>query len=338
MAAERSTWQRRALSLPGVFVGLLLVLPLLLVLVPVLFVHDVVRYRRLPTVRLLLFGVCYLAWEVLAVLACGALWVLAGFGTQMQRPYSLRAHTALQRTWVNSLLGLAEPLLGLRFDVTGADTLADGPLVLLCRHTSLVDTLVPAKLLMDRGFKVRYVLKDDLLWDPALDLVGNRLPNHFVDRSGTNTPDELEVLRQLAAGAAPDEALVIFPEGTRWTAPKRAKVQARLEEKDPALAAEVAGRMRTMPPRAAGTTALLDGAPGADVVTLAYVGLDGLAGPKEALAAAPLPEPVVVELWRTPRAEVPTDAEAQARWLRDEWGKVDDWVVRNDRGRRPKGR
>jgi hypothetical protein len=147
MSAERSTWQRRALSLPGVFVGLLVVLPLLVVVVPLLFVHDVVRYRRLPTVRLLLFGVCYLAWEVLAVLACGALWVMAGFGTQMQRPSSQRAHTALQRTWVNSLLSLAEPLLGLRFDVTGADALADGPLVLLCRHTSLVDTLIPAKLL-----------------------------------------------------------------------------------------------------------------------------------------------------------------------------------------------
>ena len=331
MSAGGTTWRRRAVSLPGVFVGLLVVLPLLLVLVPVLFVHDAVRYRRLPTVRLLLFGVCYLAWEVLAVLACGALWVLAGFGTQLQRPASQRAHEALQRTWVNSLLGLAEPLLGLRFDATGADALADGPLVLLCRHTSLVDTLIPAKLLMDRGFKVRYVLKDDLLWDPALDLVGNRLPNHFVDRSGTNTPAELEVLRRLAATAGADEVLVIFPEGTRWTPSKRATLQARLEEKDPQLAAEVAGRVRTMPLRASGTVALLEGAPGADVVTLAYVGLDGLAGPKEALAAAPLPEPVVVELWRTPRAEVPDGPEAQAAWLRDEWGRVDDWVVAHAR-------
>jgi hypothetical protein len=46
----------------------------------------------------------------------------------------------------------------------------------------------------------------------------------------------------------------------------------------------------------------------------------------------------VVELWRTPRAEVPTESEAQAKWLRDEWGKVDDWVVSFDRGRRPTGR
>ncbi|MFM7062185.1 MAG: 1-acyl-sn-glycerol-3-phosphate acyltransferase, partial [Actinomycetes bacterium] len=288
---------------------------------------------------------CYLAWEVVAVLACGALWVLAGFGTRLDGPASQRAHVALQRTWVTSLVGLAEPLLGLRFDVTGVEELRDGPLVLLCRHTSLIDTLIPAKLLMDRGFRVRYVLKDDLLWDPALDLVGNRLPNHFVDRSGTNTPAELDVLRQLAAGAADDEALVIFPEGTRWSAAKRARVQARLAEKDPALAAELAGRVRTMPTRPAGTVALLDGASGADVVTLAYVGLDGLAGPKESLAAAPLADPVEVELWRTPRSEVPEDAEGRARWLRDEWGRVDDWVVahsaptlRPGRAARPRGR
>ncbi|MFM7064999.1 MAG: hypothetical protein ACKO04_16165, partial [Actinomycetes bacterium] len=66
MAVDRSTWQRRAVSLPGVFLGLVVVVPLLVVLVPVLLVHDTVRYRRLPTVRLLLFGVCYLAWEVVA--------------------------------------------------------------------------------------------------------------------------------------------------------------------------------------------------------------------------------------------------------------------------------
>lgn len=324
--ARRGRWQRRAVSLPAVTLGLVLVVPVLTVLMPVLLVHDLVRYRRLPTVRLALFGVAYLAWEVAAVVSCGLLWVAAGLGTGLRRPWSQAAHQRLQATWVRSLVGLAGTLLGLRLDVTGADTIRDGPLVVLCRHTSLLDTLVPAHLLMERGFQVRYVLKDELLWDPALDLVGHRLPNHFVDRSGTNTPGELAALRELARSAGPSDALVIFPEGTRWTAAKRTRLQQRLADRNPELAAAVAGRMRTMPPRPGGTVALLEGAVGADVITLTYVGLDGLAGPREALAAAPLVEPVVVELWRTERSEVPTDPDGRGAWLHEEWGRVDAWV------------
>ncbi|MFM7068526.1 MAG: lysophospholipid acyltransferase family protein [Actinomycetes bacterium] len=325
--ATSNVWTRRAVSLPAVVLGLLLVVPLAVVMLPLLFVHDVVRYRRLPTVRLMVFGICYLAWEVVAVAACGLLWVVSGFGTVVHRPWSQHAHRRLQAIWVGSLLGCAERILGLRLNATGTEALSNGPLIVLCRHTSLLDTLIPAKLLIDRGFSVRYVLKDDLLWDPALDLVGNRLPNHFVDRSGTNTPAELQALQQLAATAGPTDALVIFPEGTRWTPAKRARVQAKLAEADPELASEMADRVHTMPPRAGGATSLLDGAPSADVVTLAYVGLDGLAGPREAIAAAPLRHPVVVELWRTPRAKVPDGDEDRGRWLRDEWGRVDNWVV-----------
>ena len=301
--------------------------PTVVVLVPALAVHDLVRYRRLSTTRLLLFGVAYLAWEVAAMAACAGLWLATGFGAGLGRPWSQTAHARLQQTWVRSLIGLARRLLGLRLDVTGADTLRDGPLVVLCRHTSLLDTLVPAHLLMERGFRVRYVLKEELLWDPALDLVGHRLPNHFVDRSGTNTPAELEALTGLARGAGAGDALVIFPEGTRWTPGKRARLQERLDERDPVLARAVADRVWTMPPRAGGTTALLDGAPGADLVTLTYVGLDGLAGPKEALAAVPLADPVVVELWRTERRDVPEDEADRAAWLLDEWGRVDAWVA-----------
>ena len=106
-------------------------------------------------------------------------------------------------------------MLRLDLDIEGADALGtaptDGPLIVLCRHASMVDTLVPAKLLFDRGYRVRYVLKDELLWDPALDIIGHRLPNCFVDRSSTDKAAELDAIGAFAAGAGPGEALVIFP-------------------------------------------------------------------------------------------------------------------------------
>lgn len=325
-----STWQRRARSIPAVVLGLLVMVPLMVVLVPLLTVYDLVRYRRLPTVRLALFGMCYLAGEVFAVVASAVLWILAGLGTQIHRGWSQRQHSQLQAFWVRALLGAADRLLGLRFDVAGAEVLDASlgrPLIVLCRHTSLIDTLIPAYLLMSKGYRLRYVLKHELMWDPALDIIGHRLPNHFVDRSGNNTSGEIAALRSLAAAAGPGEAVVIFPEGTRWTESKRSRVQEKLESSDPALAAEIAGRVFTMPPRPGGTLALLDGAPAAEVVTLTYTGLEGLAGPKEALTAAPLQRPVSIEIWATDRAEIPSDTSGQTQWLIDEWGRVDDWIT-----------
>lgn len=319
---------RRAISIPAVVVGFVLIVPALVVLVPLAAVADLVRGKPFPTVRMLLFGTWYLGWEVIAVVASGLLWVATGAGRWVDRPWSARLHTRLQARWVASVLAAAERVLRLRLEVDGAEVLAgDGPLVVLCRHASMVDTLVPARSLFAVGRSVRYVLKTELAWDPALDLVGHRLPNHFVDRSGANTAAELDALEALAAGAGPSDAVVIFPEGTRWSPAKRTAALERLAAAAPDRHAVFVERGHTLPPRPAGTLAVLRGARTADVVVLAHTGLEGLAGPGDALRLVPFRHPVRVALWRIPRSEVPTDDDAAAAWLDDQWHRVDQWVA-----------
>jgi hypothetical protein len=36
-----------------------------------------------------------------------------------------------------------------------------------------------------------------------------------------------------------------------------------------------------------------------------------------------------VEFRRIPRSEIPPDAEARVKWLREEWQRVDTWVARH---------
>jgi len=284
---RNSTWKRRSVSVPAVGVALVVLVPSLVVLVPVAAVCDLVRGRNLPTVRMLLFGVCYLAWEVVAVTTSAGLWLAAGFGKWIDRPWSIRAHRRLQERWVNSLLGLASTLLHLRLDITGTEVLAPGPVVVLCRHASVVDTLIPARLLIEAGLDVRYVLKTELVWDPALDIIGHRLPNHFVDRSGSNTAAEVAALERLARGVGSSDAVVIFPEGTRWTPAKHERV------------------------------------------ILSYTGLEGFAGPADALRMVPFAHPVKVNLRRIPRSEIPVTARERSEWLVDQWATVDAWVAEN---------
>ena len=92
------------------------------------------------------------------------------------------AHFAVQRWWADRLVGILHRTAGLTFEVDGLDILAPGPIVICAQHASLADALIPVWLLGQAGMRPRSVLKDDLQLDPCLDVVGNRLPNHFVDR------------------------------------------------------------------------------------------------------------------------------------------------------------
>ncbi len=70
-----------------------------------------------------------------------------------------------------------------------------GPLVVLSRHASIVDNILPFQLFTrHKRIWLRYVLKRELLVDPSLDIAGNWLPNYFVDRGGSDSDRELEAV------------------------------------------------------------------------------------------------------------------------------------------------
>lgn len=54
-----------------------------------------------------------------------------------------------------------------QLEVEGVNALQPGPLVVLMRHASLADTLLPAVVIASHGIRLRYVLKRELLWDPC---------------------------------------------------------------------------------------------------------------------------------------------------------------------------
>ena len=91
----------------------------------------------------------------------------------------------------------------MRVALEGQEEAQSGPFLLLVRHTSLADTVLAATFLSHpNGIGLRYILKKELLWDPCLDIVGRRLPNHFVDRSGRNTERELNAVKSISATSA----------------------------------------------------------------------------------------------------------------------------------------
>jgi 1-acyl-sn-glycerol-3-phosphate acyltransferase len=174
------------------------------------------------------------------------------------------------------------------------------------------------------GIKLRYVLKKELLIDPALDIGGNRLPNYFIDRSG-NSREELAALRELARSLQEDEGVLIYPEGTRYSDQKRIELSNRWEDVGGAPGAIAAGLRRVLPPRPGGTLAILD-VTDADVVVLAHRGLEGFARMSDMWAGGIVGTTVDVSFWRVPRSSIPETEDARIEWLFRLWAEVDSWV------------
>lgn len=259
----------------------------------------------------------------------GEIWALLAIVASAPLPRISRDEITydLQGVWARWNLRTLCRLFSIDVSVEGQDSARRGPFILLSRHASLVDTLLPANLVANpHRIRLRYVLKRELLFDPALDIAGNRLPNHFVDRSGEQAASEIVAIAALARDLEPNEGVLIYPEGTRFSEEKRQRYVARLTRNGGALGRLSAGFRNVLPPRASGTLALLE-ASDADVVVLAHHGLEGLATVADIWAGGLVGGTIEVALWRIPRSTIPRERNEQVEWLFEVWRAVDEWVV-----------
>ncbi len=315
--SRRSRLTRRAVSIPAVFAvaaGLTLSMPLWL---PIAVAADLLKLKpRLPLTRLLLFGTCWAWIEIAGLVRSFGAWVTGRAGNR-------ELHYELMTWWTNALMGALRATTGLEVVVEGRQDVAKGDAIVLCRHASLADSLVTAWVFCSSGLEPRYVLKRELLADPCLDVVGHRVPNVFIDRAAPDGGPELAKMSALADGLGSQAVCVIFPEGTRVSDAKRERALSKITERDAERAERMAALTHLLPPRPAGTTALLAGAPDADVVLMWHTGFDGLHDFRGILQKlAHRPAPVKVAARRVPRADVPSYA-GVAAWLDEQWLRMD---------------
>jgi 1-acyl-sn-glycerol-3-phosphate acyltransferase len=290
-------------------------------------VSDLANGRnRLPSVRTALFLWQYLLNDSAEILAAPLLWAAGGFGTHLGTEASMRRHERLQRWSVGVMARRAERLLGVRLecDPEAMAALEPGPLIVCCRHVSLLDSSLPSVLYQGQEVHLRGVIMAEMLADPGFDLLYGRLGSVFVPRD--NAPEAYLAVAELGDGLDGRSVAVIFPEGRLFRPEVLERAQQRLAERDPQRAASLVGLRHVLPPRAGGFNALLDAAPTADVVIIAHAGLDAYPRFVELVRNLPLRDPVRVTAWRTVRDEIPRDAGGRAEWLDAQWRRVDDWI------------
>lgn len=255
------------------------------------------RFRSLP--HALLFAIGFLFYECVGIVRLTWVWLL-----YRNKPDYLDRNQHIQYWWAGGLLRLGIRIYALQVEITGTEAIAGSSALVIARHTSIADTVLPMLYFAEHRHEgLRYILKQELTVMPCLDIAGHRLPNLFVDRSGIDTERELQAVQALTADAGDKESVLIYPEGTRFTAAK----QQRLADTKPELSAQITRWPGLLPPRLGGVSAMLSANPGKDVVFLAHTGFEGSASLHDLVNGSWRHQQVRLHFWRVPYAEIPAD-------------------------------
>ena len=324
-------WLRRAVLAPAVVaLTLLLVTTCPLWLLATAVVSPLIPGRWRP-LRALWMLMLYLLLESAALVVLLLLWLVSGFGWKIRSPAFQRTHYDLVRAFLRFLFDESQRVLRVSVTVEGPEpsSYSGRPLIVFSRHAGPGDSFLLVHALIswyDR--EPRIVLKDTLQWDPAIDVLLNRLPNRFIRPDPGRDGDRVEShIADLATALDDDDAFVLFPEGGNFTARRRARAIERLRRKGLLGEAEKAERMRhVLAPRPGGVVAALSAGRDADVVWVAHSGLEHLVSLADLWRGLPMDEGIAMRWWQVPREEVPVGREDQIAWLYEWWARIDDWI------------
>jgi 1-acyl-sn-glycerol-3-phosphate acyltransferase len=323
-------WVRRTVLAPAMIAVTVLVLVTLPVWLLAAAAASPLLPGRLRPLRVLWVVVVALVLESAALVALFVLWVASGLGWRVRSPRFQYLHYWLVGAYLRVLYREAARVMRLRVEIEGPDPdeYLDRPLLVFCRHAGPGDSFLLMHALVNwYAREPRIVLAATLQWDPALDVVLNRLPSRFVSGGGDGVERRI---REIATGLDGDDAFVIFPEGGNFTQRRRLAAIERLRARGLDEMARRSEAMRhVLPPRPGGVGAALDAAPDADVVWVAHAGLDHLFTVADIWRELPLDSTVRMRWWRVPHHEVPPGQEARVEWLYQWWQAIDDWVDRS---------
>lgn len=304
---------------------------------PLWFLAAILLSYKLPgqmrLARSLGLATVYLAVEVLISVSAFLLWVGSGFGWRIRSERFIKLHYHLLRLSLAILVGAGRRLFALNIAVASkglpASNDADGaPLIVMSRHAGPADSILLMHEVMSwHGRRPRIVMSDLLQFDPAFDILLNRLPNRFISASGFQS---VKAISELARGMTNADALVIFPEGGNFTEKRRIKMIERLLLGGSEAAAKQAQELRNvLPPRTAGTLAAFGAAPAADAVFVAHTGIDKIAGIGDLWTALPEHKTLHIQ-WRVVKAKhLPKEQNQQRELLYQEWRTIDEWIAKH---------
>jgi 1-acyl-sn-glycerol-3-phosphate acyltransferase len=286
------------------------------------------RPRPLIAAKLVL---AYSSHELVALVACGVLWLVTGGGRLVGRRRWESLHWRLAGWFFSGLADAGRSVLKVNivpeFSTEAARALeSNRPLIVLSRHAGPGDTIFIVDQLMSRFHRrPSVVFKETLALDPSIDLLGHRLPHAMLDTSDRKESEEL--IEQITSNLGPKGLLLLFPEGGNFTPERRRSALRHLRRRGKHRSAEKAERMpHVLPPRPSGALAALGANRDGEVVFVAHTGLGLAAYPAEFWRDMPIGRTFYTRMWLVPASEVPVTDDERVEWLYDWWKRIDEWI------------
>lgn len=325
-------WLRRILIAPSVVAlaaSAVLTLPVWLIAAAFFSRYVPGNWRILRIIWFLFF---YLLVDAAALIVMFLFWVISGFGWKINSPMFRRWHYGLLGVMLGLVINTAKRTFKLTTVMDGppptTGVVRTRPALILSRHAGPGDSM----LLMDAICNVydrepRIVLKEFLQWDPAVDVILNRLPAAFVPGGHKAGEAVVEAIAHLSQSMDIDDAFVIFPEGANYTVGRAKKAVQKLRDIGrPDLAERAELLKSTLPPKPKGVMTALANAPmGSDVFFVGHAGLEGFVTAGDIWRAIPIGTEVDVKIWHYGAHEIPAPDEQEA-WLYDRWSEIDAWI------------
>ena len=320
--------RRRLVTVPLILLFSFVYMILFPGVIAVCSVFDLIVRNRWSLSRCACMLAVYLMCETLGLCFSFLLWLGWVTGIGASNATYIKKNRALQSVWANCLFQAARTIFQFKIDVDIPSYIEPVATIVFIRHASIADTLLPAHFLTKaHGLELRYVLKRELLWDPCLDVVGNRLPNLFLDRRSSDGHEQGAALEDLANGIAEGEGLLIYPEGTRATSAKREKILEAIQASGDSERFQRVQKLRhVLPPRVRGPITLLATRPDAQALFFAHSGMDRVTTLKEVARGSLIDCSLKIAYWTVTANSIPRDKLAQLRWLDEQWLRIDDWI------------
>ena len=332
----------------GVFLELLAFV-LATVLFPVLFVVALIadvflkltRDKPMVGFRLVPFLWFFLFTEVWCYAFELVLWLITGGPFRKDSMLRRRGIYWLRPRWAASHLGAIRFVMGMKWEIEGREQSLPGRYLIMIRHASIIDNLLPDTFIAGpNGMGIRYIVKRELENLSLLDIGGRWIPTQFLERVSKDPEREIESMRTLTEQVGADEAVLIYPEGTRATAKKIARAKEIIRERQPEVSPLAEQLENLLPPRLGGPLALLESGEGMDVLFFAHVGFDGFEYVSDIWAGGLIGRTIRMKMWRVPAADIPADEQGRTEWLYENWQRMDRWIAENaaDLGHTPAGK
>jgi len=320
-------WTRRSITIPAYHLAFVFVLAGLPIFMTITLICDAFVRKNFSVTRSLLFLLVYLGSELLGMFLCFCVWLYSGVWMGVGKKRFVEGTFYLQRLWARILFTGARIVFGLRLDVEGMENIK-GSILLFLRHASLPDViLTPALFIIPKRKRIRHIIKSELLWDPCLDIGGNRVPTIFVKRGSQDSEREIDKVRWLMKDLPESEGVMIYPEGTRFSQKKKEHILQKLKEKGDAFMLESARSLKhLLPPRLGGFMAMLEENKKSAAVFCGHVGFEKVHKAVDFVNGTLVNAVIKVKLWTVPFEKIPLTAKERIHWFMEQWQIMDDWI------------